>query len=754
MSKIKLELKDFEHVKSDDHSTTLKHKKGGHLLKLAHKSLGPEAQEQLKTLAQNYSNKPILKKMADGGEAHLPCLNPNCKSEGKSHPNCKCYGGMADGGKVASYCAKGMPHQKDCEYYADGTDTDTASSSSSDDTPRSPDPDEAQKFTQGAQEGQSLSEGVSNIKNEIGNLFKADGGEIKEMPKNPHSKVKDKQPGNTLDYKEIKKDYIEKNKKRPEDKKDVFLAEGGMPRKMYADPDEPVSQDDNTPYSPAVDAMSHLGKVIGHAAAAALGNKAIPGSANKDMNDQITQDQPAPQPQQTPSAPQDNGQPMSTPMDQQQAAAQGDTPAQQPAASQPDQAPTADNSDANSAPPADNDQQPDQSESQQDQGQPQSPYQQKMQDYAKEDQAWAQDMQNGHITPKTYGDLFHYNQKDGSERSTLSKIGMLFGLALSGGGAGVAHQQSTALQMMNNAISNDLEAQKQSKQNAFNYYRQNQNNEIEKIRLQQQAPLTAAQANSVNVDAEAKSRIMMNRAALDEQVKNVMNLPEGPQKEQQKQALGLMFNAVNNENYNIGARAAAAQALLNQGQGTGEPGFQSRQQALQMSGNEALGKFEQDRHIPGIPGQASRPVTEGDRAQLTAMNVLDSKGKDLLNFINQHSGTLNPQQRAVAAQKVEEMKNFYNKSIEGGALTEGRLSWYDKQLRHNPTDYVPQMLGNTQKLKEMVNSNDLRKNILLKSYGYQQPQQSQAQKSNIQEGATGTYAGKPVVYKNGKWVSQ
>lgn len=49
--------------------------------------------------------------------AYQPCLNPNCKSRGKPHPNCKCY--MATGGEV-HYCHHGMPHEPSCEYYADG----------------------------------------------------------------------------------------------------------------------------------------------------------------------------------------------------------------------------------------------------------------------------------------------------------------------------------------------------------------------------------------------------------------------------------------------------------------------------------------------------------------------------------------------------------------------------------------------------------------------------------------------------------
>ncbi len=60
--------------------------------------------------------------------ANLPCQNPSCKSEGKPHPNCRCYGDvsssssahLAEGGEVESYCSSERAHKKECEYYKDG----------------------------------------------------------------------------------------------------------------------------------------------------------------------------------------------------------------------------------------------------------------------------------------------------------------------------------------------------------------------------------------------------------------------------------------------------------------------------------------------------------------------------------------------------------------------------------------------------------------------------------------------------------
>lgn len=53
-----------------------------------------------------------------------PCINPTCRSMGKSHPNCLCYSGggsemeqgfFAKGGRVCS-----GPHRPECEHYAEG----------------------------------------------------------------------------------------------------------------------------------------------------------------------------------------------------------------------------------------------------------------------------------------------------------------------------------------------------------------------------------------------------------------------------------------------------------------------------------------------------------------------------------------------------------------------------------------------------------------------------------------------------------
>jgi hypothetical protein len=54
--------------------------------------------------------------------SNLPCQNQSCRSYGKPHPNCHCYGEMAKGGETGHFCDETRMHDKKCKYFADGGD--------------------------------------------------------------------------------------------------------------------------------------------------------------------------------------------------------------------------------------------------------------------------------------------------------------------------------------------------------------------------------------------------------------------------------------------------------------------------------------------------------------------------------------------------------------------------------------------------------------------------------------------------------
>ena len=110
---------------------------------------------------------------------------------------------------------------------------------------------------------------------------------------------------------------------------------------------------------------------------------------------------------------------------------------------------------------------------------------------------FANELAAGHIHPKTISDL--YGSKD-----TLGKIGMIFGLMVSGAGSGLAHQTNAALDLINKELDRDLEAQKASNTNAqswYNYTLQHQRDLSQIEKTKSELPLIAAQARLADANA-------------------------------------------------------------------------------------------------------------------------------------------------------------------------------------------------------------------------------------------------------------
>jgi hypothetical protein len=52
--------------------------------------------------------------------SYLPCINEQCKSYGKPHPNCHCHEGFAEGGNVGQFCSSNNEHSPMCELHSPG----------------------------------------------------------------------------------------------------------------------------------------------------------------------------------------------------------------------------------------------------------------------------------------------------------------------------------------------------------------------------------------------------------------------------------------------------------------------------------------------------------------------------------------------------------------------------------------------------------------------------------------------------------
>lgn len=313
------------------------------------------------------------------------------------------------------------------------------------------------------------------------------------------------------------------------------------------------------------------------------------------------------------------------------------------------------------------------------------------QELTQEDQAWQNDLNNGHIHPETYSSLF-------AKKDTLGKIGTIFGLMMSGAGSGLSHQPNALLGMMNQQIKNDLDAQVQSKTNAQNYLKINLQQQLQQgqlAKMVQEGKLNEAQARAAlinaNVSAYALANIQMNRAALHKMTQNIQKLPLGsPQRVQAENTLAMMFQGVNNENFNIADRAAAAAALAGTATQSGsgsEAAFQRKDLALRMSGNDKLAQNMEDKHIPGIKGEASIPLNSADREQINSGITFQQQLDRFRNWTQAHSGDLSPADINEGMALSAGLNNAYRQATHGGVFKESENQFIGKVIDEDPTKF-------------------------------------------------------------------
>lgn len=339
------------------------------------------------------------------------------------------------------------------------------------------------------------------------------------------------------------------------------------------------------------------------------------------------------------------------------------------------------------------------------------------------------DLAVGNIKPKTYSDLF-------AEKSTLGKIGTLFGLLISGAGSGLAGQENMVMKMMNQEIERDIAAQEKNQGKDQNMYRLNFERLMAKAnieQLKQQGKLTNAQAQAAMQSIRQQSwlftKMQSNSIAAAQLVSLANRYPPGsPERQAADAQLAAMAPHIQTDNFDMATRIGAMQAhnamlFGTAGGGTSdtEEGIQKRTAGMRMLGpqGETAAKDLESKHIPGVPGKASIPIPQDKRDQITAMNTLDYKVKDLLDFSQKHRGSPNPKVWREGEQKAEELINFYNNSLgAGGGLTSHRLEWLDRQIGKKPANIFSEVLGNNAALREIQKSNQDRKDILLEGLGF------------------------------------
>ncbi len=401
------------------------------------------------------------------------------------------------------------------------------------------------------------------------------------------------------------------------------------------------------------------------------------------------------------------------------------------------------------------------------------------QEIKQEGDAYNQDLQMGHIKPETYSDLF-------AKKSTLGKIGTMFGLLISGAGSGLAHQSNAVMDMMNREISNDLEAQKATQSNAQNIYQLNlkhqmQQADIKNQQIQQQIALSKnpseiqhLESSAKNLDTQAKttaaalSRIQMNWNALHKLTTDIKKipatLPDGtpnPTYEKAQQQLLMLHKTIQGENYSIADQADASLGLVNAlggGASSGEQGFQKGQTALRVSDNTPLAEDRAARHIPGVKGMASIPLTGQDREEVLAGTQFQNQLGRFMDWTKHHSGDLNLKDRAEGEALAAQLQGAYRLATKGGVYKEGEQGFISNVIDSTPTKFFNEIRV-MPKLQAVQRESAAQLNDRLKAKGfdgYQGPEKvAQKSEGKFKEGQTGaTKDGTSVIYKGGKWVPQ
>lgn len=380
------------------------------------------------------------------------------------------------------------------------------------------------------------------------------------------------------------------------------------------------------------------------------------------------------------------------------------------------------------------------------------------QDGKKEDQNFQMDLDVGNITPLTYRDL--------AGKDFLGRMGTLFGLIIGGAGAGLSHQPNALLEMMNKEIANNLEAQKASASNKQNLYKLNlehQLNNAQITKMQKEGNLTDAQATALTQEAKMKATIFtqmqLGRISLHDLVQKTNAAPIGsPERTAMEQQLAVIYPKLNEQNSNLADQMAAASALgraaFGQGTNGDENTFQQQQAILRISGQGQLADDKAARHIPGVSGQASIPITPADRDAIRDGMQFQNQLQRFQDWTKNHSGDLNPSEINEGTALAANLQGFYRKVTDGGVYKAGEQDFIGKIIKSDPTEFFNSIRVMPQ-LKAVQTDSAAQLDQYLKSLGFQgyqgTQQASSGKASSTQEGTKGTYMGKPVTFKSGKW---
>lgn len=321
-----------------------------------------------------------------------------------------------------------------------------------------------------------------------------------------------------------------------------------------------------------------------------------------------------------------------------------------------------------------------------------------------ERQAIMKDINEGYISPDHYwkGDP---STGDGGHSKIAAGIGMILA------GFNPTSNPNAAINFLNKQMDMSLQAQAHNlnaKQNLLAH------NIAQFGNIRDAATMTRIQQNDMlshqlGVAASKAQGPMAKAAALQARGQiEAQNAPLMMQLNMNRAMINLSKQA-NNGQSPSGNPTAAIEAML---------------PMLRQVAPERAKEWE-SRLVPGV-GVASVPLGEEDRKEIMGKTEFDKMAKQYMQFAQKHSGSLSPDLVAQGKAMALNLQNAYRNATHGGVYKEGEQEMITKIIPADPTQFFNN-LRTSPKLKQLIQDNNIGLNTLKSQKGMatSAPQQAQ-----------------------------
>lgn len=707
MAKFDLDLKKFQHIKSDDKSTTLRHK-DGHVLTIAHKSLSPEFQKQLSALAKN--SKP---KMAFGGTfaevdaqkdqtPKTPDYHDKAPAQSSSQPSSPSEPVQAEEDKGYTDYPTHLQEAKGGQVprYEDGGIIDSAKKF------LAPDYYAAEKIKQ-TQENETpaqhpiyestMTDPSAGKKAYHQNRY-AEGGDVEKAEDQPDpNQVRSENPNYQPPFEKVEV-------AQPEVKPNPYA-------EMYNNIYSQVKS--TNPGLPDDAARQQALNVVESQQSADKSNVKIASEDAQDKQNLVMQEnqrrqqiglEPIPMPASAPLP--SNQVAQEQPMAQkaeavpQQSAQSIDAAASRSPESMLEQGYQSQVQGANKQAEALGTLGKEQADllntNLQAQEEAKNAFKNSYQELDNERQAHIADIRNGHIDPNNYW-KGTYNPATGKYEGGHSKIMTAIGMIIAG--FNPAGHPNGAMDFLKFQMGQNMEAQKANL---------NSNQNLLSANLHQFGNIK---------DATDMTRLMQNDIIIHQLQKAAANTQSSMGKAQALQTIGKlqMDSAPLFQNF------AMRRAMMNMSQNGASPNAIDHMLGYMRVVNPEMAKEMESRYVPGV-GLANVPVPEKVRGDMIAKEQFQKALNDMQMFAQKHSGSLNPATIAEGKTMAANVQNLYRQGINGGVFKQGEQSFINGIIDADPTKFF-NSIRVMPKLNEAQRENSASLNILKRNYGLPSPQQ-------------------------------